>query len=248
MDLTSLSYMPLHVERLLASDTWMIATGDEAKAAVTLWCRAWHQVPAGSLPNDDRLLAALSGAGAKWKKVKEVALRGFKKGTDGRLHHAMLQEEAKEAFEKRAKWRDKKRRQRGGQAGEVPAPVPGNMPEDNRGETPLRDGTGREGRELSASHTVPNPEKPDSENSNLNDKRIAQRSQGSVDYSQPANRDAFANNKVHEVLSQRTNSADAWMTIFAARDPKDPNHRTAREACEQIARSIKVRWQAEVAA
>ena len=84
LDLSSLSYMPLHVSRLLASDTWMIATGDEAKAAVTLWARSWHQIPAGSLPNDDRLLAALSGAGKKWVKVKDTALRGFLLCFDGK--------------------------------------------------------------------------------------------------------------------------------------------------------------------
>ena len=64
-DVRALPFMPLFVGRLLASDTWLLATGDEAKAAVTLWARAWQQVPAGTLPNDDRILAALSGAGAK---------------------------------------------------------------------------------------------------------------------------------------------------------------------------------------
>jgi hypothetical protein len=90
LDLSSLDYLPLMVNRLLSSDTWLLATGDEAKAAVTLWCRAWHQVPAGSLPSDDRLLAALSGAGSKWKKVKAVALRGFTVCEDGRLYHTVL--------------------------------------------------------------------------------------------------------------------------------------------------------------
>ena len=154
LDLSSLSYMPLHVSRLLASDTWMIATGDEAKAAVTLWARSWHQIPAGSLPNDDRLLAALSGAGKKWVKVKDTALRGFLLCFDGRLYHSIICEEAMEAHEKRTKWRDKKRRHRGGQSEDksgyvpvhVPPCVPRDMGEDNGGETALRDGTGQEVR------------------------------------------------------------------------------------------------------
>lgn len=149
--------MPLHVERLLASDTWLMATGDEAKAAITLWCRAWHQVPAGSLPNDDRLLAALSGAGSKWRKVKAVALRGFALHEDGRLYHAMLCEEAKTAYERRLKWRKKKQEQREGKSGDVPQHVPGDnggdkgvdKQEDKAGEKPLRDGTGRDGTDIS---------------------------------------------------------------------------------------------------
>lgn len=153
LDLRSLSYMPLHVERLLISETWLIATGDEAKAAMTLWCRAWHQVPAASLPNDDRLLAALSGAGPKWKRVRDVALRGYVLCSDGRLYHSLLASEALEALEKRERWRKKKKGQRerqgGGQNGDVPGDMggdnEGDIPEDTRGETPLRDGTGRDG-------------------------------------------------------------------------------------------------------
>ena len=94
LDVRALPFMPLYVGRLLASDTWLLATGDEAKAAVTLWARSWQQVPAGTLPNDDRLLAALSGAGPKWRKVRAVALRGFDVGADGRLHHELIEDAA----------------------------------------------------------------------------------------------------------------------------------------------------------
>lgn len=99
-DVRALPYMPLLVGRLLASDTWLLASGDEAKAAVTLWARSWQQVPAGTLPNDERILAALSGAGPKWRKVRDVALRGFALGEDGRLHHALIEELAADAIAK----------------------------------------------------------------------------------------------------------------------------------------------------
>ena len=97
-DVRALPFMPLFVGRLLTSDTWLLASGDEAKAAVTLWARSWHQVPAGTLPNDERLLAALSGAGARWRKVREVALRGFLLGDDGRLHHELIEGAADDAL------------------------------------------------------------------------------------------------------------------------------------------------------
>lgn len=101
-DVAALPFMPLFVDKLLASDTWSMASGDEAKAAVTLWARAWKQVPAGSLPRDDKVLAGLSGAGAKWGKVRDVALRGFKPGEDGRLHHELIEQAADDALAKLA--------------------------------------------------------------------------------------------------------------------------------------------------
>lgn len=93
----------LNVDRLMASELMALSTGDEFKAAVALWCRAWKQRPAGSLPDDDRVLAAFSGAGAKWAKVKEMALRGFVKCSDGRLYHAVLCEDVRRAAEQKRK-------------------------------------------------------------------------------------------------------------------------------------------------
>lgn len=100
VDLTALDWMPLNVTKLFASDTYAIASGDEFRAAVTLWCRAWHQIPAGSLPNDEKALAGLSGAGSKWKRLREVALRGFTLCSDGRLYHETICEEAERTWEK----------------------------------------------------------------------------------------------------------------------------------------------------
>ena len=57
VDLRDFGFMPLDVLRLRDSDLAALANGEEFKAAVLLWCAAWHQVPAASLPNDDRLLA-----------------------------------------------------------------------------------------------------------------------------------------------------------------------------------------------
>lgn len=100
-DLRGFAFMPLDVGRLVDSDTWLLATGDEAKACMTLWARAWHQVPASSLPNDDRVLAKLSGAGRSWPKVREVALRGFVACDDGRLYHPVIAAKALEALKLR---------------------------------------------------------------------------------------------------------------------------------------------------
>jgi len=92
------SYLPLDIDQLRDSDTWTLATGDEAKACITLWCYAWHQVPAGSIPNDDRILAIKSGAFDRWEAVKSVALRGFVECSDGRLYHMELVKKALKAW------------------------------------------------------------------------------------------------------------------------------------------------------
>lgn len=106
-DLRALPFMPFDVVRLLDSDFYALSTADEFKAAFSLWCKSWAQVPAASLPNDDRVLAHLSGAGAKWKKVKDMALRGFVLCSDGRLYHPVVAEKAKDAWERRGEWAEK---------------------------------------------------------------------------------------------------------------------------------------------
>lgn len=107
-DLRDFQYMPLDVVRLVDSDLAALATGEEFRCAVVLWCKAWHQVPASSLPNDDRLLAHLAGFGRDlkgWRAVRDMALRGFVECSDGRLYHPVIAEKAIEAA-------DAKRRQR----------------------------------------------------------------------------------------------------------------------------------------
>src|SRR6185312_6532838 len=100
----------LNVERLLASELWALSNGDEFKSAVGLWCRAWQQEPAGSLPNDERLLAAFSGAGSKWRKVRDMAMRGFVLCSDGRFYHRVLCEDVLRASKRHKEFQDRKTR------------------------------------------------------------------------------------------------------------------------------------------
>lgn len=106
-DLRGMAFMPLDVIRLMDSDLFALSSGEEFKAAMALWCKSWLQIPAASLPDDDRVLAHLSGAGARWKKVKGIALRGFVKCDDGRLYHAVVAEKAREAWDRREEWQEK---------------------------------------------------------------------------------------------------------------------------------------------
>ena len=91
----------LDVNRLLASELVALGKPDECWAAVMLWCRAWQQQPPASLPNDERVLAAFSGAGNRWAKVKPMAMRGFVLCSDNRWYHPVLVEEVTKAWRKR---------------------------------------------------------------------------------------------------------------------------------------------------
>ena len=103
-DLRDFAFMPLDVRRLRDSDLAGQESPEACWAAVLLWGAAWHQVPAASLPDDDKVLAHLAGYGrdvAKFRKVKAGALRGFVLCEDGRLYHPTVAEKAIEAWSQR---------------------------------------------------------------------------------------------------------------------------------------------------
>lgn len=102
VDLRDFRFMPLDISLLANSDTWGMADGWQAKALINLWCRAWHQVPAGSLPDNDVLLAAWSGVQG-FDAMRDFVLRGFVKCSDGRLYHPVICEKALDAWEGRTK-------------------------------------------------------------------------------------------------------------------------------------------------
>lgn len=101
-DCQGLPFMPLEVSRVQGSDLTALSTGDEFKAAVLLWCASWNQVPAASLPDEDRILARMTGYGlSEWKALRDMALKGWIKCSDGRLYHPLIADLATKAFAKR---------------------------------------------------------------------------------------------------------------------------------------------------
>lgn len=102
VDLRDFQYMELDVRVLRDSRFAAQVSGDAFRAGVLLWCAAWHQVPAGSLPNDDIELASLAGYGRffkEWRKVRDEALTQFTLCSDGRLYHGTVCEKAGQAWE-----------------------------------------------------------------------------------------------------------------------------------------------------
>lgn len=85
----------------LASDE----TPEACWAAFLLWCASWHQVPAGSIPDNDQWIAKHAGYAQRgridtkaWNKVRDGALRNFVKCSDGLLYHPVVAEKALEAW------------------------------------------------------------------------------------------------------------------------------------------------------
>ncbi len=109
-DLRPFRDMPLDIGRFRNSDLVTEAEPEAIVAALMLWGVAWHEVPAASVPDNDRWLAKAAGYGRSvdaWLKVKDDALRGFVKCSDGRLYNRTLAEKASAAWEGRQQfeWR-----------------------------------------------------------------------------------------------------------------------------------------------
>ncbi|MFT3955651.1 MAG: DUF1376 domain-containing protein [Piscinibacter sp.] len=161
VDLRGLEYMPLFGNHLFGSGFNAAATDAEWRAAVTLWWAAWNQVPAGSLPSDDKALCRLADLGRDlkaWRKLKQLALHGFTLCSDGRLYHEFLCGQALVAWEKRVKGRERKARwraSRDGDKGPESQPSERGRNADVPAERKGRDGKGREGKGMKVEESAP---------------------------------------------------------------------------------------------
>lgn len=97
VDLRDFGYMPLDALRLRDSDLAIEASPEVFRASVLLWCASWHQVPAGSLPNKDKILTDYSRSGARWPRIRAEVLSRWIECSDGRLYHPVVAEKAREA-------------------------------------------------------------------------------------------------------------------------------------------------------
>lgn len=107
-NLSDFPFMPLELARLRKSKSWLLAKRKPEIGfyMINLWCAAWHNVPAGSLEDDDDQLADQAMCDPKrWPKVREEALRGWVKASDGRLYHNIVAEKVLEAWAAKRKQR-----------------------------------------------------------------------------------------------------------------------------------------------
>lgn len=151
-DLRDFPFMPLDVVRLRDSDLAGHPDGEVFRCAVLSWCVAWHQQPAGSLPDDDAALARLLGYGRDVKGFQRIktagGMRGWESHSDGRLYHRTVAEKANEAWarrmeseERREKWRKKKEAQRAAVSMDAPSVSPEKPAERPKGQVEMSPGT-----------------------------------------------------------------------------------------------------------
>jgi|GEM_PF-1974725 len=123
-DLSGYDWFPLKHKRLLRSAWWLRAS-DRAKALnFELWCAAYQETPAASLPDDDLALSDMVGFGRRdltaWLAVKDEVMAPWTLCSDGRWYHPTLAEVAndawasrQEALKAREAERERKRQARG---------------------------------------------------------------------------------------------------------------------------------------
>lgn len=110
VDLRDFTYMPLHIARLQKSKAWLECKRfpELAFYLMNLWMRAWHEVPAGSIEDDDDVLAdAAMCPMPRWMKIKNHVLRNWEKKEDGRLYHSTVTEIAADSWQAKIKQRNR---------------------------------------------------------------------------------------------------------------------------------------------
>jgi hypothetical protein len=124
LDLRDFRWMKLDLTALFNSDFNQTLDDAAWRAGVTLWGKAWHQVPAGSLPNDESKLCHLAGLGrdtATWSRIRETALHKFYLCGDGRLYHPIVCRHALDADAERKRYAARLARDRKRKRGGIPA-------------------------------------------------------------------------------------------------------------------------------
>jgi hypothetical protein len=110
VDLRNLPYTPLFRSRLFGSEFHAHANDGAWRAGVTLWLKSWDQTPGGSLPDDEVALCRLAELGRDlkmWGKVREWAMHGWYKCSDGRLYHSVVAEGVNDAWQSKIAQRDR---------------------------------------------------------------------------------------------------------------------------------------------
>lgn len=93
----------------MASELVALSSLEVIGAALLLWSRAWKQMPAASLPDDERVIAAFAKLPLpRFRKIRDEVLRGFVKCSDGRLYHRTLSAEATVAFARKTAFQKKR--------------------------------------------------------------------------------------------------------------------------------------------
>lgn len=104
VNLSDMPFMPLHDVRLVRSRAWLHAKNWRGEGPglafclMNLWMGAFRSIPAGSLEDDDDVLADTARVSIEhWKRMKRSALRGWCRN-EGRLWHPVISQVAWELW------------------------------------------------------------------------------------------------------------------------------------------------------
>jgi hypothetical protein len=100
-DLRHFQSMPVDIDRLRRSKAWLICRRKPELAffMFNLWGASWRGVPAGSLENDDDVLAdAAMCSPERWPKIRADVMRGWQQFSDGRYYHRTVAEKVIESL------------------------------------------------------------------------------------------------------------------------------------------------------
>jgi len=99
VDLRSYPRILIGLAWLLDSEFAIRSSPGAYKALIRLLGASWRQVPAGSLPSDERLLSYWAGlAPDAWSAIREELLGELVLCDDGRLYHGRHAEDVMEAW------------------------------------------------------------------------------------------------------------------------------------------------------
>lgn len=107
-DLRDFPYMPIFVDRLRKSRTWIRARyqPEVGFANMNLWLSSWHNLPAGSLEADDFVLADAAMCDmTRWREIRDEVMQGWVLCNDGRYYHPVVALCAIEAWKTRTRYR-----------------------------------------------------------------------------------------------------------------------------------------------
>lgn len=103
----------LDMERMYQSDTWAIANGLQRAFLFRLLAESWMQLPAGSLPDSDAVIAArIDMPLSEFKVNREILMRGWWKASDGRLYHPVITEQVTGVMARKSDWAARQRKSR----------------------------------------------------------------------------------------------------------------------------------------
>ena len=104
---TSAGAKPFHldVQRMLASDTWLVLSPEARPWALLSWVRSWSQNPCGTLPgNLEMVQARLDCPDHVWKVHHEEIMRGWVLHSDKKFYHKVVTEKVLQMIADREKW------------------------------------------------------------------------------------------------------------------------------------------------